>query len=200
MARVTGRRKERKAKRRRCDGRCRWRRKSKAHDSANLPRGGARECKQGWKLSSAPLQERWIMGPDPPGPPGQGGRGWRGAAYRLGKAARGIPMTSVFLGRLRDLPGSPKGRRVRLALVSGGLGCTPFPFRPPTEAHRQGRSPVKGGVHRGTAHTPVRAVPRWTGPVDREPLGRSVPHSAKNTAPTRVGNYSCHQMGSFNCR
>ncbi len=145
MARVTGRRKERKAKRRRCDGRCRWRRKSKAHASANLPRGGARECKQGRKLSSAPLRERWIMGPDPPGPPGQGGRGWRGAACRLGKATRGIPMISVFLGRLRDLPGSPKRGRVRLALVSGGLGCTPFPFRPPHRGAPARKEPREGG-------------------------------------------------------
>ncbi len=148
MARVTGRRKERKAKRRRCDGRCRWRRKSKAHDSANLPRGGARECKQGRKLSSAPLRERWIMGPDPPGPPpGQDGRGWRGAACRLGKATRGIPMTSVPARAPRTASGFPEEATGSAgALVSGGLGCTPFPFfRPPHRGAPARKEPREGG-------------------------------------------------------
>ncbi len=149
-------------------------------------------------------------------PPGQDGRGWRGAACRLGKATRGIPMTQrsrkgaceIFrvprrgdrfgwrsgIGRVgvHPLPllSPPSPRRTfRFKIIRPVLNSPSPSFAPLTEAHRQGRSPVKGGVHLGIAHTPVRAIPRWTGPVDRESLGRSAPHSVKNTAPTRVNAF-----------
>ena len=89
-------------------------------------------------LSSETLREPLIMGPDPPGPQNNGGA--REKPPPIGKATRGIPMTRVVLGHLREPPGihgedAQRWRRRKKVL------CHPLPLSPPSPKHKSKQPP-----------------------------------------------------------
>ena len=106
-------------------------------------------------LSSETLREPLIMGPDPPGPQNNGGA--REKPPPIGKATRGIPMTRVVLGHLREPPGIHGGHAQRWR--RGRRYCaTPFPFRPPHQSTRASSLHEKGGGHRCAAQAAALAT------------------------------------------